>query len=74
MELVRYVLPHFCAGTVAGIVLAFGLIATNPPLQALLLRVDGGWLGLLMLIFGCVGTLAPAAAGYGVMQLGQLEE
>ena len=70
MELLRYVLPHLCAGGLGGAVTAAGLIATDAPLRGLLLGVDGGWLGIGMLVFGCVAAFVPAAAGLAVMRIG----
>lgn len=71
MALFRYLWPEVCAGGVGGAVAAAGLIATNAPLRGLLFGVDGGWLGIGLLVFGCIATFAPAAAGLAVMRIGR---
>jgi hypothetical protein len=71
MALFRYLLPDVCAGGVGGVVAAAGLIATNAPLRGLLFGVEGGWLGIGLLVFGCIATFAPAAAGLAVMRIGR---
>lgn len=71
MELVRYVLPHFLAGCLAGVVAAVVLVATNPALHDLVLHTDGGWLGFGLLVFGCVVTFSQAAIGAAIMMIGQ---
>jgi len=74
MELVRYVLPHFIAGCVAGILAAVVLVATNPPLHNLIFHSDGGWLGFGLLIFGFVVTFSQAAIGAAIMLIGQTDD
>jgi hypothetical protein len=74
MELLRYVLPHFIAGGIAGVVAAVALVATNSTLQGLVLHADGGWLGFGLLVGGFVLTFAPAAAGNAIMMIGQDDE
>jgi type IV secretory pathway VirB2 component (pilin) len=71
MELVRYVLPHLLAGSVAGLVAAVVLVATCPSLRDLVLHADGGWLGFGLLIGGCVLTFGSAAMGHAIMMIGQ---
>ena len=74
MELLWYVLPHALAGSIAGVVAAVVLVATNPTLQGLVFHTDGGWLGFILLVGGFVFTFAPAAAGNAIMMIGQDDE
>jgi hypothetical protein len=74
MELVRYLLPHFFAGCVAGVVAAVVLVATNPALHDLVLHTDSGWLGFALLVFGCVVTFSQAAIGAAIMMIGQNDD
>jgi hypothetical protein len=71
MELIRYVLPHLLAGSLAGAVAAVVLVATCPSLRDLVCDVDGGWLGFALLTGGCVLTFGSAAMGNAIMMIGQ---
>jgi hypothetical protein len=71
MELVRYILPHLFAGSLAGAVAAVVLVATCPSLRDLVLNVDGGGLAFALLIGGCVLSFGSAAMGHAIMQIGQ---
>jgi hypothetical protein len=74
MELVRYVLPHLLAGSLAGVVAALALVATWPLLRDLVFHVEGGWLGFGLLIGGFVLTFGAAAMGHAIMMIGQDED
>jgi hypothetical protein len=70
MELLRYVLPHLAAGSLAGLVGAAVLVATNTgSLRDLVLHTQGGWLAFALLAFGFVGTFGSIAAGGAIMGL-----
>ncbi len=72
MEVLRHVLPHWAAGCIAGVVAAFGIVATNlGSLCDLILHADDGWLAFALLTFGLVVTFASAAIGGAIMALGR---
>lgn len=71
MELVRYVLPHWLAGCVGGVIGAVTLVATNTAsLRDLVWHTEGGWLAFALLIFGFVLTFGSVAIGHGIMSIG----
>ena len=75
MELVRYVLPHWLAGCIAGVVGATAVVASNlGSLRDLVLHTEGGWLAFALLVFGFVVTFSSIAVGGAIMQLGDADE
>lgn len=75
MELVRFVLPHFLSGCIAGAIAAIGLVATNiGSLRDLIFHVDGGLLGFALLTFGCVATFGSIAVGNAVTSIEHEED
>jgi hypothetical protein len=72
MEVLRYVLPHLIAGCLAGVVGAFGVVASNlGSLRDLVLHTQGGWLAYALLTFGFVVTFGSIAIGRAIMDLGE---
>jgi hypothetical protein len=75
MELLRYVLPHLCAGCAGGVVAALGVVATNlGSLRDLVMTTQGGWLALCLLILGFAVTFGSIAIGAAIMALGDSED
>jgi hypothetical protein len=75
MELLRYVLPHVAAGSVAGVAGAAAVIATNVgSLRDLVMHADGGWMACALLMFGFALTFGSAALGHAIVMLGADED
>jgi hypothetical protein len=71
MELVRYALPHWLAGCIAGLVAAVALVAINlGSLRDLMLQTQGGWLAFVLLMFALAATFGAVAFGHAVMTVG----
>ncbi|HET7882021.1 MAG TPA: hypothetical protein VFL55_14135 [Acetobacteraceae bacterium] len=70
----RYLLPHFAAGCLAGLVAAAAIVATDlGSLLALMQHSPEGWLGGVLLAFGFVVTFGSVAVGSAIQQIGQQE-
>lgn len=68
--MLRHVLPDLLAGSVAGLVAAGGIIATNlGSLRDLMLQSQDGWLAGLMLGLGFVTLFGAAAVGRAISQI-----
>ena len=69
--MLRPLLPDLLAGSLAGLVAAGGIVATNlGSLRDLMQQSQDGWLGGLLLGLGFVTLFSTAAAGRSISQLG----
>jgi hypothetical protein len=75
MNLIRYLLPRWLAGCLAGMVGATALVATNfAGLRDLMWHTPGGGLAFALLVFGFIVTFSSMAVGAAIMGLGGGEE
>jgi hypothetical protein len=71
-RLVRHCLPALAAGTVAGVIAAGALVASDVGgLRGLILHDRQGWIALFLMVFGFVVTFGSLAIGGAVMALGR---
>lgn len=75
MELVRYVIPHALAGSLAGVAGSVGMVATNlGSMRDLMWNTEGGFLAFGLLTFGMVVTFGSIAIGGAIMAIGGRED
>jgi len=68
---VRFLLLHFVAGWMGGLVTTAGLLATDVgSLRELVQHSQDGWLAAALLAVGLSGTFGSAAIGCAITQIG----
>lgn len=70
VELLYYLLPHWAAGCIGGVVAATLLVASNlGSLRDLMWATQGGRIAFALLVFGFVVTFGSIAIGGAIMAL-----